>query len=130
MHFHDPDGDVTQPHCMGLLPDRGSIQVARLGGAPPDDYAQAGREALEAERGGHRYLQALGRSIPGQQATSAAEFQDEPGTHPHRLKQRQDSRRAGLGVEAETAVVNKRQVAAVTDVLTERHAMSVPRIGR
>ena len=69
-------------------------------------------------------------SIPGQQATSAAEFQDEPGTHPHRLKQRQDSRRAGLGVEAETAVVNKRQVAAVTDVLTERHAMSVPRIGR
>jgi len=60
----------------------------------------------------------------GEQAAPAAKFEDEPGTRPHRLKQRQDSRRAGLRVEAKTAVMHKREIAAVIAVMS--HALECP----
>ena len=61
-----------------------------------------------------------GSQFPGEQAAAAAQFQDEPVPRSRRLQQRQDPRRAGPRVEAEAAVVNKREVAAVVRVFRGR----------
>ena len=49
--------------------------------------------------------------VTGQEAAAAPELEDEPAAHG--LEQRQDSRRAGIGVEAEAEVVDQREIVAV-----------------
>jgi hypothetical protein len=49
--------------------------------------------------------------IAGEETAAAAELEDEPAAHG--LEQREDPRRAGIGVEAEAEMVDQREIVAV-----------------
>ncbi len=85
----------------------------------PVEYGRGGVGGDDAVAGGGQF--------PGEQATAAAQFEDDSLPRSHRLQQRHDPRGAGPDVEAEAAVVHKRQAAAVIRIFRQRHPMSVPR---